>query len=66
MLQLDTTVQKGLSDSIEFMFERKLGVDPSNDEFSEIKAWLARTKEEEGYRKAVERTGYTLEGDFKK
>jgi len=48
------------------MFERKLGVDPSNDEFPEIKVWLARTKEEEGYRKAVVRTGYTLEGDFKK
>lgn len=48
------------------MFERKLGVDPAKTEFPEINAWMARTKEEAGYKKAVKKTGYTLEGDFKK
>jgi len=55
-----------LINSIEFIFERKLGVDPANDEFLEIKAWMTRTKDEEAYKKAVKKTGYTLEGNFKK
>ena len=55
-----------LMNSIEFIFERKLGVDPANDEFHEIKAWMSRTKEEAAYQKAVKKTGYTLEGNFKK
>lgn len=52
--------------SIEFIFERKLGVRPADNEFPEIIAWMARTKEEPAYKKAVEKTGYTLEGNFKK
>jgi len=52
--------------SIEFIFERKLGVDPANDEFLEIKAWMKRTKDEAAYKRAVKKTGYTLEGNFKK
>ena len=52
--------------SIEFIFERKLGVDPAENEFPEVKAWLERTKAEKAYRRAVDKTGYTLDGDFKK
>jgi hypothetical protein len=55
-----------LISSIEFIFERKLGVDPANNEFPEIGAWMSRTKEEAAYQKAVKKTGYTLEGNFKK
>jgi hypothetical protein len=55
-----------LISSIEFIFERKLGVDPANDEFPEIEAWMTRTKEEAAYQKAFKKTGYTLDGDFKK
>jgi hypothetical protein len=43
-----------------------LGVDPANNEFPEIEAWMTRTKEEAAYEKAVKKTGYTLEGNFKK
>jgi len=60
------TNTKTLISSIEFIFERKLGADPANNEFPEIEAWMTRTKEEVAYKKAVEKTGYTLEGDFKK
>lgn len=49
-----------------FIFERKLGVDPSKGEFPEIAAWLERTKATPTYRMAVEKTGFTMEGDFKK
>jgi hypothetical protein len=55
-----------LMTSIEFIFERKLGVDPADNEFPEINTWMTRTKKEAAYKKAVEKTGYTLEGDFKK
>ena len=55
-----------LISSIEFIFERKLGIDPANKEFPEIEAWMTRTKEEAAYKKAVKKTGYTLEGNFKK
>ena len=55
-----------LKNSIEFIFERKLGIDPAANEFPEIASWLRRTKEEKAYKKAVQRTGYTLEGNFKK
>jgi hypothetical protein len=55
-----------LISSIEFIFERKLGVNPANNEFPEIEAWMSRTKEEAAYQKAVKKTGYTLEGNFKK
>jgi hypothetical protein len=60
------TKTKTLIFSIEFIFERKLGIDPANNEFPEIQAWMMRTKEEAAYKKAVHKTGYTLEGDFKK
>jgi len=43
-----------------------LGIDPANKEFPEIEAWMTRTKEEAAYKKAVKKTGYTLEGNFKK
>jgi hypothetical protein len=60
------TTTKTLIFSIEFIFERKLGVGPANNEFPEINAWVTRAKEEAAYQKAVEKTGYTLEGNFKK
>jgi hypothetical protein len=44
-----------LISSIEFIFERKLGVDPANNEFPEIGAWMSRTKEETAYKKAVKK-----------
>ena len=51
--------------SIEFIFARKLGT--TSSEWPETEAWLKRTMERPAYKKAVERSGYTLEsyGKFK-
>lgn len=51
--------------SVDYMYERDLGVGEPG-KYPEVEAWLARTKQVESYRRAVERTGYTLDGDFKK
>ena len=59
-------VEAWLITGIEFVFERKLGVDPGKNEFPEISSWLARTKKEGAYKKAVEKTDYTLQGSFRK
>lgn len=53
--------------SVQFIMERKLGVGGrSEGKWPEVEAWLKRTEGTEAYRRAVERTGYTLDGNFKK
>lgn len=53
--------------SVQFIMERKLGVGGRGEgKWPEVEKWLARTEGTEAYKKAVERTGYTLDGDFKK
>lgn len=51
--------------TIEFIFTRKLGTEGGN--WPETEKWLARTMERPAYKKAVEKTGYTLDskGQFK-
>lgn len=53
--------------SIEFIFKRELGVKGKGGEWPETRKWLARCMERPAYKKAVERSGYTLEshGQFK-
>lgn len=53
--------------SIEFIFTRKLGVQGKEDGWPESRAWLDRCLAREPYRRAVEKSGYTLEsfGKFK-
>lgn len=53
--------------SIQFIMERKLGVGGRGEsKWPEVVAWLERTEASEAYRKAVSKTGYTLDGDFRK
>lgn len=53
--------------SVQFIMERKLGVGGRGEgKWPEVEAWLARTEGEEAYKKAVKKTGYTLDGNFKK
>lgn len=53
--------------SVQFIMERKLGVGGRGEgKWPEVEKWLARTEGTESYKRAVERTGYTLDGDFKK
>ena len=47
------------------MYERQLGVGETG-KFPAVEAWLVQTKGTESYKRAVEKTGYTLDGDFKK
>lgn len=49
--------------SIEFILERKLGTEKGN--WPETEAWLKRTMERSAYRKAVGRSGYTLDSKGK-
>lgn len=51
--------------SIEFILERELGTERGR--WPETEAWLKRTQERSAYKKAVERSGYTLDskGQFK-
>ncbi|KAK5078796.1 hypothetical protein LTS08_004056 [Lithohypha guttulata] len=51
--------------SIEFIFTRKLGTQGGN--WPETEAWLARMLERSAYKKAVEKSGYTLDskGEFR-
>lgn len=44
--------------SVEFIFERDLGV--REREWSGIRAWMERCKGREAWRRAVEKTGYRL------
>lgn len=53
--------------SVQFIMERKLGVGGRGEgKWPEVEAWLARTENEKAYKRAVEKTGYTLDGNFKK
>jgi glutathione S-transferase len=53
--------------TIEFIMERKLGVKGLGEgRWKEVEAWWGRVRQRQAYKKAVERTGYTLDGDFKK
>lgn len=51
--------------SVEFILTRKLGTEPG--QWPETEAWLNRTMERPAYKKAVEKSGYTLDsqGKFK-
>ena len=53
--------------SIEFIFARKLGTGEDVSKWTETNAWLKKTMERPAYKKAVEKSGYTLEsyGKFK-
>lgn len=53
--------------SIEFILTRKLGTGDHDGQWPETKAWLKRCMNRPAYKKAVERSGYTLEshGMFK-
>lgn len=53
--------------SIEFILKRNLGIGDHDGQWSETKAWLKRCLDRPAYKKAVERSGYTLEsyGKFK-
>lgn len=47
--------------------ERKLGVGGIGEgKWPEVEAWYKRTHEVESYQRAVQKTGYTLNGSFKK
>lgn len=47
--------------------ERKLGVGGfGENQWPEVEAWFKRTQDSESYRRAVQKTGYTLSGNFKK
>lgn len=53
--------------SVQFIMERRLGVGGRGEgKWPEVVAWLERTEALEPYRKAVDKTGYTLDGDFRK
>lgn len=62
-----TAADNVLQFSIQFIMKRKLGVGGREEgKWPEVEAWLERTEGAEAYRKAVDKTGYTLDGDFKK
>lgn len=44
--------------TVDFIFARELGT--GDREWVNVEGWLERCKSTEGYRKAVERTGYRL------
>ena len=48
--------------SVEFTVERELGVkkETFGEKFPKLEEWLQRCRRTDGYRRAVERTGYTL------
>ncbi|CAN8100136.1 unnamed protein product [Discula destructiva] len=53
--------------SVQFIMERKLGVGGRGEgRWPEVEAWLQRTEAAEAYLKAVDKTGYTLDGNFRK
>lgn len=53
--------------SVQFIMERKLGVGGCGEgKWPEVVAWLKRTEAVEAYRKAVDKTGYTLNGNYRK
>lgn len=53
--------------SVQFIMERKLGVGGRGEgKWPEVVAWLERTEAMEVYQRAVDKTGYTLDGDFRK
>ena len=53
--------------TVEFLMERKLGVKGwGSGQYPEVEAWFKRVTQRPAYKKAVEKTGYTLDGDFRK
>lgn len=53
--------------SVQFIMERKLGVGGRGEgRWKEVEAWLGRTEEHDAYRRAVQKTGYSLDGNFRK
>lgn len=48
--------------SVEFTVERELGVRKEEfpEQYPRLEAWLQRCRQMESYRRAVEKTGYTL------
>ncbi|KAJ4417581.1 hypothetical protein N0V82_006054 [Gnomoniopsis sp. IMI 355080] len=53
--------------SVQFIMERKLGVGGRGEgKWPEVVAWLERTEAVEAYRKAVDKTSYSLDGNFRK
>lgn len=53
--------------SVQFIMERKLAVGGRGEgKWPEVEDWLQRTESVDAYRKAVDKTGYTLDGNFRK
>lgn len=53
--------------SVQFIMERKLGVGGRGErQWPEVEVWLAKTEADAAYKRAVQKTGYTLDGDFRK
>lgn len=53
--------------SVQFIMERKLGVGGRGEgRWKEVEAWLGRTEQDDAYRRAVQKTGYSLDGEFRK
>lgn len=53
--------------SVQFIMERKLGVGGRGEgKWPEVVAWLERIEAVEVYQKAVNKTGFSLEGNFRK
>lgn len=46
--------------SVQFIFARQLGVRGCDDKWKAVRAWQERCENESAYKKAVERTNYTL------
>lgn len=47
--------------TIEFIFTRELGIKGMDDKWPETRKWLKRCMDRPAFKKAVEKTGYTLE-----
>lgn len=56
-----------LAFSIEFIFTRGLGTKAGGEGWPEIQRWLGTCLGRDGYKRAVERSGYTLDskGEFR-
>lgn len=46
--------------SVSFIFARELGVKGCEEKWKTVRAWVERCQDEAAYKKAVEKTGYTL------
>ncbi|KAL1884008.1 hypothetical protein Daus18300_000117 [Diaporthe australafricana] len=53
--------------SVQFIMERRLGVGGRGEgRWKEVEAWLGRTEQDDAYLRAVQKTGYSLDGEFRK